>query len=159
MTQSLRDLGRLKQATGMEMPQPQCSCVGDRGMEPCGPAYKAELRALLCGLPGDRGYRGTKDVHGLHHRHPNLPRQQSVRAINDMVARYLQSRAPEPNPALPRELPASPAPVTPEGEPLDPWWEPSLPLPERYSGDFDKCRGFLEECHNCRPLPTLPVPV
>ena len=33
-----------------------------------------------------------------------------------------------------------------KGEPLDPQWEPNLPPPKPYSGEFDRCRGFLGQC-------------
>ena len=68
-----------------------------------------------------------------------------VAALMDMVARLLQAPATEPSPTLPPVRPAAPSPV-PQGEPLDPRWEPNLPPLRTYSGEFDKCRGFLGQC-------------
>ena len=69
-----------------------------------------------------------------------------VAAFTDMVAWLLQAPATEPGPTPPPVRPAASSPVVPQGEPLDPRWEPNLPPPKPYSGEFDKCRGFLGQC-------------
>ena len=69
-----------------------------------------------------------------------------VAALSDMVARISQTLVPEPNPAPPRVVPSSPAPVVPERESPEPQWEPHLPPPKPHAREFDRCRGFLGLC-------------
>ena len=69
-----------------------------------------------------------------------------VAALTDMVARLLHAPAAEAPPTLPPVRPAAPSPIVPQGEPLDPQWEPGLTPPRTYSGEFDKCWGFLGQC-------------
>ena len=70
-----------------------------------------------------------------------------VAALSDIVAWLLQAPATEPSLAPPPVRPAASSPVVPQWEPLDPRWEPNLSPPKPYSGEFDKCRGFLGQCH------------
>ena len=75
----------------------------------------------------------------------SLARQ--VAMLTDIVARLLQAPAPEPSPAPLPDRPAASSPVVSQGEPLEPRWEPNLPPPKSYSREFDKCCGFLGQCH------------
>ena len=63
----------------------------------------------------------------------------------DMVARLRHPPAAEAPLILPPARPAAPAPTIPQEVPLDPRWELGLTTPRFYSGEFDKCRGFLRQ--------------
>ena len=67
-----------------------------------------------------------------------------VAALTDLVTSLLPAQALEPNPSPPAVPPAAPTELLPP--PPDPRWEPSLPPPKPYAGEFDRCRGFLGQC-------------
>ena len=143
---TLMDLGRLKQATGTERPNPSVPML-----ETVVRSYSAQLTKLDSELTSAifqvTGEMGELTISSASTTSTLTFLASQLAMLSDLLARKMQAPAPEPNPA-------PPAPETPEGESLDPRWEPSLPPPERYSGDFDKCLGFLEECHNvvsCQP--------
>ena len=147
------DLGRLEQAAGTEMPNPSLPVLETvvRSHSTQLRRFNSELTSAFSLVTGEMGELKASTA-STSATLTSLATQVSV--MTDLLTRLLQSPAPKPNLGPPRDLLASPAPVTPKGEPLDPRWEPSLPLPECYSGDFGKCRGFLEECHNfvrCQP--------
>ena len=69
-----------------------------------------------------------------------------VAALTDMVARLHKPAAAEVPPVLPPVCPAVPAPTIPQVVSADPRCEPGLITPLIFSGEFDKCLGFLGQC-------------
>ena len=139
------DLGRPKQATGTEMPNPYIPALETvvRSHSAQLTKLNSELSSAFSQVTGEMGELKTSSV-STASTLSSLTNQ--VAALTDMVARLLQAPATEPSPTLPPVRPAAPSPVAPQGEPLDPRWEPNLPPPRTYSGEFDKCRGFLGQC-------------
>ena len=82
-----------------------------------------------------------------------------VVTLTNMLAKLLPAPLAVTSPTLPPVLPAASAPAAPQGESLDPRWEPNPPFPKHYSGNFDQCLGFLEECQDFVRGPTLLFPV
>ena len=140
------DLGGPKQATGMEMPNPSIPAL-----ETVVRSHSAQLTKLNSELTSAfsqvTGEMGELKISSVSTTSTLTSLASQVAALTDMVARLLQAPATEPSPAPPPDHPAASSPVVPQGEPLDPWWEPNLPPPKPYSGEFDKCRGFLGQCH------------
>ena len=71
-----------------------------------------------------------------------------VNALRVGAARLHHPTAPEAPPILPPARPAAPVPSIPQREPSVSRAKPNPPFPERYSGDPDKCLGFLKECRD-----------
>ena len=136
------DLGRPKQATGTEMPNPSVAVLENvvRSHSTQLTKLNAKLVSAFSQVTGEMGELRTSTA-ATTTTLSSLAGQ--VAALTDMVARISQTLAPEPNPAPPRVVPASPAPVVPEGESPEPRWEPHLPPPKPYTGEFDRCQGFL----------------
>ena len=154
----LMDLGRLKQATGTEMPNYSIPALETvvRSHSTQLTKLNTELSSAFSQVTGEMGELKTSSV-STTSTLTSLANQ--VAALTDMVARLLQAPATEASPTLPPVRPAAPSPVVPQGEPLDPQWEPNLPPPKTYSREFDKCRGFLGQCQLLflhQPCPTRP---
>ena len=126
-----------KQATGTEMPNPSIPAL-----ETVVRSHVAQLTKLnfehssaFSQVTGEMGE--LKNSVSTTSTLTSLANQ--VAALTDMVAWLLQAPATEPSPTPPPVRPAASSPVVPLGE-------PNLPPPKPYSGEFDKCRGFLGQC-------------
>ena len=146
MSLPFMDLGGPKQATGTEMPNPSIP-----PLETVVRSHSAQLTKLNSELTSAfsqvTGEMGELKISSVSTTSTLTSLASQVAALTDMVARLLQAPATEPSPAPPPNRPAASSPVVSQGEPLDPRWEPNLPPPKPYSGEFDKCRGFLGQCH------------
>ena len=139
------DLGRPQRATGTEMPNPSIPALETvvRSNSAQLTKLNTELSSRFSQVTGEMGELKTSSV-STTSTLTSLANQ--VAALTDMVVRLLQAPVNEPSLTLPPVRPAAPSPVVPQGEPLDPQWEPNLPPPKTYSREFDKCRGFLGQC-------------
>ena len=104
------DLGRPKQATGTEMPNPSIPVLETvvRGHSAQLTKLNSELTLAFSQVTGEMGEL-RKFTASTTTTLTSLASQ--VTTLTDMVARLLQSPAPEPNPAPPPDLPAATAPA------------------------------------------------
>ena len=134
------DPGRPKQPISMEMPTP-----GQSGLETVVRSHSVQLTKLNTELMSAFAQvTGEMDAFRASSASTSTALSSlssQVAALTDLVTSLLPVRVPEPNPS-----PPAVPPVAPTELPLDPRWEPSLPPPKPYAGEFDQCRGFLGQC-------------
>ena len=129
------DLGRPKQATGTEMPNPSIPVLETVVHSHAAQLTKlnSELSSAFSQVTGEMGELKTSSVSTTS---TLTSLANLVATLTDMVAWLLQAPATEPSPTPPSCSPGCIIPVVPQGEPLDPQWEPNLPPPKPYSGEF-----------------------
>ena len=139
------DLSRPKQTHSLEMPNPSTPALEGvvRSHSAQLTKLNTELSSAFSQVTGEMGELKTSAA-AASSTLSALTNQ--VAALTDMVARLRHPPAAEVPLILPPVRPAAPAPTIPQEVPLDPWWEPGLTTPRFYSGEFDKCRGFLGQC-------------
>ena len=139
------NLGRPEQTESTTMPSPSTPALENvvRSHSAQLSKLNTELSSAFSQVTGEMGELKTSSVSTSS---TLFTLANQVAALTDMVARLLHAPAAESPPTLPPVCLAAPSPAVPQGEPLDPRWEPSLTPPRMYSGEFDKCRGFLGQC-------------
>ena len=139
------DLGRPKQTHSLEMPNPSTPAL--EGVVRSHSAQLTKLNSEISSAFSQvTGEMGEIKASAAATSSTLSALTNQVTALSDMVAWLRQPPAAEAPLILPPVPPAAPAPTTPQEFPLDPRWEPGLTTPRFYSGDFDKCRGFLGQC-------------
>ena len=140
------DLGRPKHATGTEMPKPDIPALESvvRSHSPQLSKLNTELSSAFSQVTGEMGEIESSSA-STACTVASLANQ--VATLTNMLAKLLPAPPAETSPTLPPVLPAASVPAAPQRELLDPRWEPNItPPPKNYSGEFDKCRGFLGQC-------------
>ena len=122
------DPGQPKITSNAEMPSPEQS-----GLETVVRSHSVQLTKLNTKLAN--AFAQVTNEMGTF-------RTSSVSTTTTLASLSNQgSGASPPPPAIP------PTPST--DPPVDPRWEPTLPPPKPFAGEFDRCRGFLGQCDLC----------
>ena len=139
------DLGRPKQTHTLEMPNPSLPALENvvRSHSAQLTKLNSELSSAFSQVTGEMGELKTSAASASSSLSA-LTNQ--VAALSDMVARLHRPTAAEVAPVPPPARPAAPAPTIPREESSGPRWEPGLITPLIFSGEFDRCRGFLGQC-------------
>ena len=141
------DLGRPKRTHPTEMPNPSTPALEGvvRSHSAQLTKLNSELSSAFSQVTGEMGEIKSSSATAAS-TIASLANQ--VVTLTNMLAKLLPAPLAVTSPTLPPVLPAASAPAAPQGESLDPLWEPNPPFPKHYSGNFDQCRGFLEECQD-----------
>ena len=139
------DLGRPKQTHTVEMPNPSIPVLEGVVCSHSAQLTKlnSELSSAFSQVTGEMGELKTSAAAASSTLSALI---NQVAALTDMMARQRQPTAAEVPPILPPVRLVAPAPAIPQEEHMDPRTEPSLIVPRTYSGEFDRCRGFLGQC-------------
>ena len=139
------DLGRPKQTHTIEMPNPSIPVLEGVVRSHSAQLTKlhSELSSAFSQVTGEMGEIKTSAAAAAA---TLSALTNQVTALTDMMTRQRQNTAAEGPPILPPVRPVAPAPAIPQDEHRDPRTEPTLIVPRMYSGEFNKCRGFLGQC-------------
>ena len=139
------DLGRPKQTHTVEMPNPSIPVLEGVVRSHTAQLTKlnSELSSAFSQVTGEMGDLKTSAAAAAS---TLSALTNQVAALTDMMTRQRQPTAAEVPPILPPVRPVAPAPAISQEEHRDPRTEPTLIVPRMYSGEFDKCRGFLGQC-------------
>ena len=139
------DLGRPNQATKSEMPTADIPALesGVRNHSVQLSKLNTELSTAFSQVTGEMGEIKSSSAASTS---PVASLANQVVTLTSILAKLQPAPPAETSPTLPPVLPAAPAPAALQVEPLDPRWEPDIMYPKNYSGEFDKCRGFLGQC-------------
>ena len=131
------DLGRPKQTHSIEMPNPSAPALEDvvRSHSAQLTEIHSELSSAVFQVTGEMGEIQASAASN----------SSTLSALSNQVAALVAMMERLHHPPA---RPAAPVPSIPQGEPFVSRAKPNPPFPERYSGDPDKCLGFLKECRD-----------